>query len=192
MAMPANSVSMSSSVSTRHALAADLAQGARVVGVVPHQRRHVERRGQPGLAVVEQVAEALVRLLGGAEAGELAHRPQPAAVHRRVDAARERKLAREADLLGVGQIVRGVEGLDRLAGVGGEERVALGVLAKRSLNQRSASVIALTGVLIPGRGFHMACVVAPGWRRRVQRGCAARIGSTAVPPPRSVRRRDPC
>ena len=47
------------------------------------------------LAVVEQVAEALVGLLGGAEAGELAHRPQPPAVHRRVHAARERELARE-------------------------------------------------------------------------------------------------
>ena len=62
----------------RDALAADLAQRSRVVGVVAHQRRHVEGGRQPGLAVVEQVAEALVGLLGGAEAGELAHRPQPA------------------------------------------------------------------------------------------------------------------
>ena len=33
---------------------------------------------RPCLPVVEQVAEALVGLLGGAEAGELAHRPQAA------------------------------------------------------------------------------------------------------------------
>jgi hypothetical protein len=51
-------------------------------------------------AVVEQVAEALVGLLGGSEACELAHRPQPAAVHRRVDAARERELAGAAEALG--------------------------------------------------------------------------------------------
>ena len=63
---------------------------ARMVGVVAHQRRHVERGREAGLAVVEQVAEALVRLLGGAEAGELPHRPELAAVHRRIDAARER------------------------------------------------------------------------------------------------------
>jgi hypothetical protein len=74
----------------RDALAADLAERPCVVGVVAHERRHVERGAQAGLAVVEQVAEALVRLLGGAEAGELAHRPQATAVHARVHAARER------------------------------------------------------------------------------------------------------
>ena len=67
----------------RDALAADLAERARVVRVVAHQGRHVERGREAGLPVVEQVAEALVGLLGGAEAGELAHRPQPAPVHRR-------------------------------------------------------------------------------------------------------------
>ena len=78
------------------ALAPDLAERARVIGVVAHQRRHVEGGREPGLAVLEQVAEALVRLLGRAEAGELAHRPEAAAVHRRVDAARERILARDS------------------------------------------------------------------------------------------------
>ncbi len=82
----------------RHAFAADLAERARVVGVVAHQRRHVEGRREARLPVVEQVAEALVRLLGGAEAGELAHRPELPAVHRRVDAARERIDARVAEV----------------------------------------------------------------------------------------------
>jgi hypothetical protein len=86
----------------RHALPAHLALRARMVRVVPHQARHVERRRQAGLSVVEQVAKALVRLLRGAEARELAHRPEPPAVHRRVDAAREGVLAREPDPLGVG------------------------------------------------------------------------------------------
>ena len=95
-----------------HALPADLAERARVVGVVAHQRRHVERRREAGLAVLEQVVEALVRLLCRAEAGELAHRPEAAAVHRRVDAARERIDARVAevalvvDLRRVGRVER--------------------------------------------------------------------------------------
>ena len=68
---------MSSSVSIGDALAPDLASERGVVGVVAHQRGHVERGREAGLAVLEQVVEALVGLLAGAEAGELAHRPQP-------------------------------------------------------------------------------------------------------------------
>ncbi len=72
------------------ALAPDLAERLRVVGVVAHQGRHVEGGREPGLAVLEEVAEAHVRLLGRAEAGELAHRPELPAVHRGVDPARVR------------------------------------------------------------------------------------------------------
>src|SRR4051794_36243041 len=110
----------------RDALAPDLAERHRVVGVVAHERGHVERRAQAGLAVVEQVAEALVRLLGGAEAGELAHRPQAAPVHARVHAAGEGIPAGKADLVAVGQVGLGVEGLDRDAGERAERRLALG------------------------------------------------------------------
>ena len=95
--IPANSVCMSSSVSTATPSRPDLAERAGVVGVVAHQRGHVEGGREPRLAVLEQVVEALVGLLAGAEAGELAHRPQPPAVHRVVDAARERVLAGTAD-----------------------------------------------------------------------------------------------
>ena len=56
------------------ALPAHLAEGARVIRVVAHQRRHVESDGEARLAVLEQVAEALVRLLRRAEPRELAHR----------------------------------------------------------------------------------------------------------------------
>src|SRR6185437_3143028 len=104
------------------ALAADLAERARAVGVVTHQRRHVEGRRETGLAVVEQVVEALVGLLARAEAGELAHRPQPPAVHRGVDAARVRVGAGLPDRVRLGararsgrQIGGRVELLDRLA-----------------------------------------------------------------------------
>ena len=70
-----------------HADLADLALGAGVVGVVAHLGREVEGARQAGLAGAEEEVEALVGRLGRAEAGVLAHRPQPAAVHGRVDAA---------------------------------------------------------------------------------------------------------
>src|SRR5205823_15068183 len=57
------------------------------------KRGHVERGREARLAVGEKVAEALVRLLGSPEAGELPHRPEPAPVHRRVHAPREREHA---------------------------------------------------------------------------------------------------
>ena len=63
------------------------------VGVVAHLRRQVEGDREAGLALLEQVVVALVRLRGRAEAGVLPHRPEAPAVHRRMDAARERVLA---------------------------------------------------------------------------------------------------
>src|SRR6185369_2000737 len=56
-------------------------------------------------AVAEQEAEAVVGFFGGAEAGVLAHRPEAAAVHVRLHAARVRKLAGHAEL---GRILRAV------------------------------------------------------------------------------------
>ncbi len=82
----------------RDTLTADLAERARVIRVVAHQRRHVERRRQARLAVLEQIAEALVRLSRRPEARELAHRPEPTAVHRRIDATRERERTRIAEV----------------------------------------------------------------------------------------------
>src|SRR2546422_7023893 len=52
---------------------------------------------QPGLAVLEQELVPLIGVLRGPEAGELPHRPQPAAVHGRVNPARERVLPRRAE-----------------------------------------------------------------------------------------------
>ena len=58
-----------------------LALGQRVVGVAPEQRRHVEGGREPVAAGAQQLLEAPVGVLGRAEAGELAHRPEPGAVH---------------------------------------------------------------------------------------------------------------
>ena len=71
---------------------------SRRVRVVAHLGRQVEGDRQPGLALLEEVAEAPVRLLGRREAGVLAHRPEAAAVHRRLDAAGERVLAGPAEV----------------------------------------------------------------------------------------------
>ena len=137
----------------RHALAPDLAERARVVRVVAHQRRHVERRREARLAVLEQVAEALVRLLRRPEAGELAHRPEPAAVHRRVDAARERIRARPAEVALVveldvlGRVERLVldagDRREELALALGRRLVALAATPRRRRCCSSLSVVAI-------------------------------------------------
>ena len=96
--------------------AADLALGAWVVGVEPELGRQVERDREPRLAPVEQVAVALVRLLGRGEAGVLPDRPRPAAVHVGVDAARERRRARRLEL--ARRVGGRVDRLDLDAGLG--------------------------------------------------------------------------
>ena len=108
---------------------ADLARRHRVVGVVAHLGRQVEGRRKPRLTLVDQVVEPFVGLACGAHAGVLAHRPQPTAVHRRVDTPGVRLLAREAQVLlvvQVGDVGRGVQRGDFLAtGVGVEGLLAL-------------------------------------------------------------------
>jgi hypothetical protein len=80
------------------AFAADLAVAHRVVGVVAHEGGHVEVGGEPRLALLDQVLEALVGVLAGAEAGDLAHGPQPAAVHGGIGAAGEGIAPGQADV----------------------------------------------------------------------------------------------
>ena len=96
---------------------------------------------RPPCPCVEQVVEALVGLLGGPEAGELAHGPQPAPVHRRVDPARVRELARAPDVgRRIGrQVIRRVERLDGLARDRREVGVALG--ARREALAEPALVV---------------------------------------------------
>ena len=72
----------------RYADDPDFAPGARVIRVEPKLRRQVERDEQPALALTQQVAEPFMGLGSRTEARVLAHRPQAAVIHRRVDAAR--------------------------------------------------------------------------------------------------------
>ncbi len=97
----------------RHADAADFAVRARAVGVDAHLRGQIERDRQSCLSVVQQQAKPPVGLLGRAEPGVLAHGPQPAAVHRGLDAPRERKRARIRQVVRVvgGAVLRTVDSL---------------------------------------------------------------------------------
>ena len=116
----------------RHAAVADLPFRARVVGVAPHKRGHVERDRQPGPAAAEQHPVALVRRAHVAEPRELPDRPQAAAVSGGVDAARVREMTRrtdvllEVDVLGVARVV------ERLQGLSGK-RFEVGVTLVRAL-----------------------------------------------------------
>ena len=91
--MPSNSVSMSSIESIATPTRPTSPAAMRVVGVVAHLRGQVEGDGQARCALGRAGSGSGVRFRGRAESGVLAHRPQPAAVHGRLDAARERKLA---------------------------------------------------------------------------------------------------
>ena len=81
--MPSKMVSMSASESMADADLADLAERLGRVGVEAELRRQIERDRQAGLALLEEILEALVRLLGRAEAGVLPHRPHLAEIHGR-------------------------------------------------------------------------------------------------------------
>ena len=99
-----------------------------MVGVVAHQRGQIEGHGKPGLPLREQIAKAAIGILGRAEARELAHGPQPAAIHRGVNAARVRRLAGIAEIalgIPIREVGLGVEPPNRIARDGGEFRRAL-------------------------------------------------------------------
>ena len=124
----------------RHAAGPELALGHRVVMVVAVQGRHVVRDREAGAAGGDQLLEAIVRVLGGAEAGEHAHRPQPAAMAGRMDAAREGRLAGQAevvDLVPADRVaVRRAEPVARAARVGVIGGVAPGRPACRADRSR--------------------------------------------------------
>lgn len=82
----------------------DLAEREGVVGVSAHEGGEVEGGGETGVGgglgfgLVEDVLEACVGVVGGAEAGELAHGPEAGAVALREEAAGVRELAGVGDV----------------------------------------------------------------------------------------------
>ena len=114
----------------RHADPPDLAFRGRVVAVQPALGRQVEGDVEAGVAGLDQVVEALVGCLRVAEAGILAHRPGPPAVHVAMDAAGEgifaglflaRPVAAAASVAAI-QVGCGIDRLHLDAGVG-EDRL---------------------------------------------------------------------
>src|ERR1700680_5047651 len=94
-----------------------------MIGVVAHECGQVESDGKSGLALREQVSETRVGVLCSAKAGELTHGPQPAAIHRWVNSARVRRLARLAQIavrVPVRKISGGIKLTDGVPGYGGE------------------------------------------------------------------------
>jgi len=65
-----------------------------MIRVVTHQSWKVERSREARLPLRKQIAKPLIRIFGGAKSRELPHRPQAAAVHRRVNSSRVRRFAR--------------------------------------------------------------------------------------------------
>ena len=117
--MPSKSVSMSARESMATPTWPTSPSAPGVVGVHPHLRGQVEGHREAGLAVLEEELEALVRLLGGAEAGVLPDRPGLAAVHVGLDAAGEGVLAGHAEValvVEVGDVGGRVDGLDGQSG----------------------------------------------------------------------------
>ncbi len=118
---PASSSRMSSRVSMATPTLPTSPSDTRVVRVVAHLGGQVEGARQPGLAGVQQELEPLVRGLGGAEAGVLAHRPQATPVHVGADPTRVGERAGGAQPLGripSCEVVGPVDLLDGDAGVG--------------------------------------------------------------------------
>ncbi len=106
----------------RDAFAPNFAERAFVVGVVAHQRRHVEGGREAVLPLAEQKVEARVGVLGESEARELAHRPQASAIHRAVHTACVRKFAGIAERVVVraGHVVGRVQWVEFHVGHGRE------------------------------------------------------------------------
>ena len=164
--MSSKSSSMSRTEFDGDADLTDLAGAARIVAVEPHLGRQVERDREPGLSLGEQVAEARVGVGRRAVARVLADAPEAAAVHRRLDAARERRLAREAlvaQRVVAGQIGGRVQRRNRDAAAGLELLLALAAPAGRA-----RGAVPPTRAAPPAKSASPACTASG--RRRLPTG----------------------
>ncbi len=124
----------------RHARHADIAEHARIVGIVAAMRRQVEGDAQALLPAGDVALIERVRFFGGREPGILPHRPGAADIHRGIRPAHERREARIAvEMLHPCPIGRGIERLDRDA-LGGRPVQRLQRLAARRARPLSSQV----------------------------------------------------
>src|ERR1700752_4949677 len=99
-----------------------------MIRIHPDLRGEIQRDREALLPFAEEVAIALVRFTGAAEARVLTHGPEGAAVHCGIDAAGKRELAGEAESffgIPIVEQIAGVQPLDGPAGNSGEARFAL-------------------------------------------------------------------
>ena len=95
---PRSSRRMSSSESMATPTRPTSPRGERVVRVAAHLRRQIERDREARLPLLEQVVVARVRLVGACRSRRTGASSRAAAVHVRLDAARERRLAGKAEI----------------------------------------------------------------------------------------------
>ena len=137
-----------------HAALAHLALRPGVVGVVAHQGGEIEGDGETRGSVPEQELVAPVGLVRRPESGELAHRPQLAAVSRGMDAAGERKRPRHLERRAGGalEVERRVERRHLVRRVGPGEVANLGpVVAFLPRGDFGAELRQLGAHLVQGR-----------------------------------------
>lgn len=128
------------------ACASDFAGCERMVGVVSGLSREIECDAESGLPLFEEVSVSGVGLLRRGEPGVLAHGPYASAVHVGLDAAGVGVFAWVSEfgaVVEVGEVFRGVDGIDFDAGVGFEAVFALG---EALLNGRERVVVPLAFV----------------------------------------------
>ena len=140
------------------------------------------RRARSGPAS-SSMPEALVRLARRAEAGVLAHRPEAAAVHRRLHAARERERPGIAEIARRSRRARRRAGRPAATGMPeGETRrrseIAAGTLIRRPA---TSSVAVDVPPSICSRDVDVALAADEQRRALVQLGRAARRGCAVVP-----------
>src|SRR5579884_73428 len=85
---------------------AHFADRARIIAIETHQRRQIKSGTEAGLSLSEEKLEAFIGLPRRAEASELPHSPQTAAIQRRMHATSVRVLA------GIAEIDVGIEAVE--------------------------------------------------------------------------------
>ena len=137
-----------------------------VIRIAAHQRRQVEGDAEAGAAGLQQRLVARVGVFRRPEPGELAHRPELAAVAGRMDAAGVGEHAGIVDVAVVVDpldVLSRIEPLDRPAGDRGEARGALGRLLQRRLER----LVLPPRLAAFGNGFHTQNIIpARSFRRR--------------------------
>ncbi len=127
-----------------------------MIAIIAHQRRKVEGGRQTGLPSIQQRPKPFIRLLGRSETSKHSHRPEPAAVHRRLYSSCKRVLPGIAEFflwIEVRQVLVGVDGF----------YFDIGQRLKRVVSLRMPFSHWTINFLIPTPfRLHALCIIASG------------------------------